>query len=330
MRVGLVGCGRWGSKLLRILVRRPGVTVRAVVDPSPAALARALAVAPSAVPCRRLDDALTLELDAAWIASPSGLHAEHCRQALRAGLDVLVEKPLCTSAADARELRAEAEAGGRIAMVGHVLRFHPAVSRLVALARDGSMGALRHLEARRHTASGSPEPLWTLGPHELSTLHALDPSGVVELDAARGTGADAAVTVRLRLASGLCASLSWSTRARGLARCLVLRGERRLAFLDELDGSGSLRLGEVARHRAEGELLELPEGARVAVVPSRVEVPNADPLARQVDHFARCVAERSPPLTGFDEGLWVVETLARAQAHLDAREQPIMRSAGAH
>ncbi len=74
------------------------------------------------------------------VASPSSAHADQARAALEAGRDVLVEKPLATSAPDAEALAALAERTGRTCAVAMNMRFHPALRRLKELVANGALG----------------------------------------------------------------------------------------------------------------------------------------------------------------------------------------------
>ena len=67
------------------------------------------------------------------IATPAETHAGMVREALVAGKDVFVEKPLCLSVKEGEELVALARQQKRILMVGHLLWYHPAVLKLKEL-----------------------------------------------------------------------------------------------------------------------------------------------------------------------------------------------------
>jgi len=73
------------------------------------------------------------EVHAASIAVPTVHHAAVASQLIQAGVDVLIEKPLTTSLAEADELIKLAEDTGRIAQVGHLERFNPAVQATIPL-----------------------------------------------------------------------------------------------------------------------------------------------------------------------------------------------------
>ena len=75
-------------------------------------------------------------VDAVSIVTPTTLHHSVAMRCLRAGLDVLVEKPITATVAEADELIAEAATRGRILQVGHLERFNPSVVRLMEMAGD--------------------------------------------------------------------------------------------------------------------------------------------------------------------------------------------------
>ena len=76
------------------------------------------------------------------------------RELLRAGVDVLVEKPMAATLAEARDLKAIAERGGRILQVGHLERFNPAIVRLRSILK-----APRFVECHRLARSPSAVPM---------------------------------------------------------------------------------------------------------------------------------------------------------------------------
>jgi predicted dehydrogenase len=93
--------------------------------------------------CRTFTDlelALQEKPDVAFICNPNSMHIPPALACVKAGCDVFIEKPLSNSLEGVPELiRAVAE-GGRIAMIGFHLRFHPAVLALNQALKDGLVG----------------------------------------------------------------------------------------------------------------------------------------------------------------------------------------------
>lgn len=143
VRLALVGCGRIGQRHLQALIHCPGVELAAVVDRD-AEKAAAAAVAFDAVSGTDLGEVLesSLALDGLIVATPSGTHRAVANQGLRAGLHVLVERPLALSAEDAQDLVDVARSRDRHLAVSHFDRFIPTVSRALKALHDGRLGRI--------------------------------------------------------------------------------------------------------------------------------------------------------------------------------------------
>ena len=102
LKMAVVGCGHLGTIHARLLAGREDAELVAVVDPSPAARDRVAA----AHGCRGLacPQELVGLVDAAVVASPTGLHAASSVPLLEAGIDVLVEKPIAASRREAEAI----------------------------------------------------------------------------------------------------------------------------------------------------------------------------------------------------------------------------------
>lgn len=90
-----------------------------------------------------------LEPQAVSIAVPTALHEEVSLAAMEAGADVLVEKPLAANLEQGRHLIEQAKALGRRLMVGHIVRFNPAIQALKQKLQDGDLGRIFQVVARR-------------------------------------------------------------------------------------------------------------------------------------------------------------------------------------
>src|SRR5207342_1012672 len=185
VRVGMVGLGRWGRHLLRNFATLPESDLRWCCDPDPDVLAQQAAAYPAARPTASFDDLLEdSALEAVVLATPVPTHHALARQALEAGKHVFVEKPMTFSASEARDLRDVVQRTGGTLMVGHLLRYHPAVVKLRELIDAGELGDVRYVYGNRvnlGTIRPDENALWSLGVHDVSVvLHLLgdDPDEV--------------------------------------------------------------------------------------------------------------------------------------------------------
>ncbi|MCU0685890.1 MAG: Gfo/Idh/MocA family oxidoreductase [Polyangiaceae bacterium] len=321
LRCVLVGAGAWGTNILRALVAHPLAELSAVVDPSESARESARARAPGAFVLRSLHEAILLgvPLDAALIASPAGTHAPLAAEALSAGLALLCEKPLTTDAGAADALVALAQCERRPALVGHLMRYHPAVVRLLELARSGAIGTPRHVVARRRSPPpprrGDGSALWALGPHDLSVALALDRSALAEIRADESAfdaqGVSHAALLRARFASGLALRLELSRVHPQKERVFAVLGdEGALVFDDMRPAAQKLVLVEGRGVDTPAERLDHDELARRG---RPLPLAPLEPLAEEIDHFVRAVLEGGTPRTPLSDGATIVRWLARAE-----------------
>lgn len=91
--------------------------------------------------------------DAVLITTPDNLHYGPCMAALKAGYDVLLEKPISPSEKECRDILELSRKTGRIVAVCHVLRYAPYFVKLREIIQSGAIGELmsiQHLEPIEH------------------------------------------------------------------------------------------------------------------------------------------------------------------------------------
>lgn len=158
VRIGVVGL-RHGARHVRGFRSTGLAEVTAVCDLDPnrvnAALAEAAPNSRGVSWAEMLDRGL---VDAVVVSLPNDLHSDHARDALMAGLHVAVEKPLCSTGGQARELVRLAEQQGLVLAALHDFRVEPAHWAARELVRTGVLGrvyAARTRWLRRDNAPGS-------------------------------------------------------------------------------------------------------------------------------------------------------------------------------
>jgi len=131
IRVAVVGCGAFGQNHLRVVSKSEDTKLVAAVDVDASKAQQAAAQ----YGCGALTDwrEVPAHAQAAILATPTASHAEIAEGLLKAGVDVLIEKPITADLESARRLQAVAREHGRVLAVGHLERFNPAVMALQKL-----------------------------------------------------------------------------------------------------------------------------------------------------------------------------------------------------
>jgi predicted dehydrogenase len=152
LRYGIIGTGMMGCEHIRSLRALPGARPVAAADPVPRSLEWARHAADDEIDT--YDDARRMlerdDLDVVVVASPNHTHREALEPVWATGRHVMVEKPLCTTVADALKVRERARDHPGMVWVGLEYRFIPAVARFLREVRAGRAGAVRMLFVREH------------------------------------------------------------------------------------------------------------------------------------------------------------------------------------
>jgi predicted dehydrogenase len=163
-RLGFLGVGWIGLSRMRAVVQSGTAEVACIADAAPESIARAAQAAltrmqPPPRTVASLEELLEEELDGLVIATPSGQHAQQAIVALTRGLAVFCQKPLATSAAEARRVVASARAVDRLLDVDFCYRTVAGVPELARLVRSGALGEVFAADLTFHNAYG-PDKTW--------------------------------------------------------------------------------------------------------------------------------------------------------------------------
>jgi predicted dehydrogenase len=320
-RVAVAGLGYWGPNIARNVAAIPGCELRWLCDESAAARERAARAFAGVRVTGELSELLAdPQLDAVMLATPVATHAQLAQAVLRAGKHCFVEKPLATSEQQAADAVAAAQESGKTLMVGHLLEFHPAVTRLKELISSGELGQLYYIYGNRVNLGqlrADENALWSLGAHDVSVvLHLVDEEP--ELCLAQGAsyvrdGVEDVVFCYLRFPSGIAAHLHLSWLDPHKERRITVVGARRMATFDDMLLEGKLAIydkGFDEDARSWGEYI-----ARSGDI-FAPRIPNAEPLRIECEHFLECVRTGAVPRSDGRSGLRVVRVLEALQRSL--------------
>ena len=185
LHIAVIGAGAFGRNHIRIYRELPETHLAAVVEPDPARLAEL----PPGGPGFPFTETMLaagargeLRIDAASVCTPTSTHFEVAAALLRAGVHVLVEKPIAATLEEADALIALAAEHGRILTVGHLERFNPAVQALGALLR-GPMFFESHRLSMFSPRSLDTDVVLDLMIHDLDIVLTLAQSPVTSIHA---------------------------------------------------------------------------------------------------------------------------------------------------
>lgn len=319
MAIALIGAGYWGKNILRNL-RELGV-LRKVYDSSPDRIRELKDQSPEIEFSNSVDEIFNDKaIKGVCIATPASTHYQVVKSALLSGKDVFVEKPLALNTIEAEELVNLAESTGKILMVGHILRYHPAVEKLKTIIEDGELGDIHYIYSNRLNIGKlrtEENILWSFAPHDISVMLFLvgkEPEKVEAYGAAYLQEGIFDVTMtHLEFPKGIMGHIFVSWLHPFKEQKLVVVGSKNMAVFDDLTEEKLF----LYPHKIKWVQEKIP----VAEKADRIAVPveKKEPLKEELIHFLKCMESRYRPYTDGEEGLRVLKVLERAQNALTSK-----------
>ena len=325
VRLAVVGCGRWGTNLVRVLHRTSGAKLVAVCDIDGGRL-KAMRALVGAMDTAREAGVLFKrpDLDGVVIATPASTHFPLARAALEHGKHVLVEKPMVLSIGNAETLLLLAEKSGKILMVDHTYVYTSAARRIRELISVRALGTLRRYVSLR----ANPPPLtqdvgvaWDLAPHDIAILDYVLPGRPVSVSAiasSRLGAVEDSAEIRMGWGDGFTAWIGVNWLSRNKIRRVMIAGTKGTLSYNYSEMAGhTVRVSGVASITAAELLGNGSDGAH-----------GQDPREREtlrtvIEEFIGAIEHRRAPIADGHAGLRVVEALVAAHRSMAKRGKEV-------
>jgi predicted dehydrogenase len=303
MDVGVIGVGTMGRNHARIYSELKAVDTLFLYDVNREA-AGEMARLHGATACGSVGELLSRS-DAVSLCVPTQFHCQVAREVIAAGVHVLIEKPICSTAAEGRSLLA-AIPGDLVVGVGHIERFNPVVPEIRKIIRKPL-----YLEMKRHNPASArisgTSVVDDLMIHDIDiTLHAFfgrRPSSLVS------AGNDDIASALMRW-GGTPVYLSTSRKSSKKIRMCYIEEE-------EFTVEGDFMTQEIYVHRKPGQYsIDADRYVQENII-EKVMVNKLEPLKVELSTFLACAAQGKPfPITPSEavENLEICEEIRRGLA----------------
>jgi UDP-2-acetamido-3-amino-2,3-dideoxy-glucuronate N-acetyltransferase len=311
-KIAVIGGGAWGKNLIRNFHALGALNT--ICDIRADLLMKYKLQYPTVNVSAKYDKILNNDyINSVVITTPAASHYELAKLALLAGKNVYVEKPLALKVEQAWELVELSEKVNRILMVGHILRYHPAINKLKEIIDSGELGNIKYVYSRRLNIGRirtEESILWSFAPHDISVILFLlneQPQAVY----ASGGGyvkndiADVTLTI-MDFPSGVKGHIFVSWLHPFKEQKLVVVGGKKMAVFDELTEKKLF----LYPHKIEWQQ-RVPVACKAEA--EVVQVDNLEPLRLECQHFLDCIQNGDRPITDGYEGLRVLTILYAAQ-----------------
>lgn len=314
IRVALIGYGWWGKNIARNLDALGALYC--ICDTNDKSRAVAGKLYPHAMVYSRLEQVLEDEkVSCVCIATPAVTHAAIALDVLSSGRDVFVEKPLSTNIADGLKVVRTAHRYEKVLMVGHILRYHPAIEKLKKIVDEGKLGELRYIYSNRLNLGKVRKEeniLWSFAPHDIDIIIHLSgrvPRMVLAVGASYLQPRIADTTLSYMFFDGNFHAhiyVSWLHPFKD--QKLVVVGSEAMAVFDDVKKSGKLVIMDGRVEKGEDGQLLVVKSDKCAI-----SISDDEPLRVELVHFLECVRERKKPKTDGMVALKVISVLEACQ-----------------
>lgn len=304
-RVAVAGAGVFGRHHMRVLKSLETAELAGVYDIDAGRAAEA--AAEHGVPAFGSLEELAGAAEAAVVAVPTTAHASVGCALLNAGLDVLIEKPIAPTLAEADALLETASKHDRLIQVGHLERFNPAVEALAAKITIPLFFEIHRLSLFT-PRSLDVDVVLDLMIHDIDVVLALTGMMPEEVRAAGISILSPKVdiaNVRLAFPGGCVANLTASRVSTERVRKVRLFQPHEYISLDYAD--------------QKGVAFRVSPQKQIGFEPFMIQ--KEEPLRREVAHFVDCVTHRRRPRVDGDEGRRALsvalDILEKIEAHAE-------------
>jgi UDP-N-acetylglucosamine 3-dehydrogenase len=292
LRVGVIGVGNMGRNHARIYAESLTTELIGVAD-TDARTASSVAQEFECQSYTNYRDLIKNKPDAISIATPTILHQEIALEAIKENINILVEKPIADTLANADGVIKAAQRRGVKLMVGHIERFNPAITKLKEIIGSGLLGDIISISAKR-VGPYSPRIrdvgiILDLGTHDIDVITFLMGEKVTEIYALAGS-------VIHHYEDHAIITLKFSNGGKGVIETNWLTPHK----VRELTVIGSEGIAEVNYIDSTLKILD-KEWIRDAKIEKR------EPLSLEIEHFINCIRQDKEPMVSGKDGRYALE-----------------------
>lgn len=324
LTIGVAGYGYWGPNMVRNFFNRDDCRVCCVADLDQSRLDKLNKNYPGIQTFQRAEDMIEQgHLDAIVIATPVSTHYALARLALEKNMHVLVEKPICETAAQAKELTVLAAKKGKCLMVDHTYLYTGAVQTIKKLLDNGELGHLQYIDSVRINLGlfqADVNVLWDLATHDISVCNYLtgklpksvNCTGISHED----NGIENITYLTMNYDDKLIVHINSSWTSPVKIRHMVIGGDRKMVFFNDLEPTDKVKVFDA------GYRISSPTDKDTFLVDYRMgdtyipKLSMQEALAGLAEEFVMAISKGAQSISDAQSGLAVMKILEAANKSL--------------
>lgn len=299
VKIGIIGCGRWGINHVKTAYNLLGENLTGVFDSNPKASAKVSEISQSIPFTTNKNDVIkNSDINGVIIATPAETHFELAKECLENEKHVLVEKPITLKSDEAKILVELAKSKNLQIMVGHVLLYHPAIRMIKKYVSEKIIGNLQYVYSNRLNLGAlrsEENVLWSFAPHDISIIQFLTGANPIKINSQGANflqkNIEDTTMTYLKYPNNVHAHIFVSWLHPFKEHRLVVIGDRGMIVFEDSLSKDKLRFYPKGFAKTE-KGIEKFEGDF-----ETVPFENLQPLAEEHKHFYDCIIHNKTPLT---------------------------------
>jgi len=331
-KIGLIGCGYWGTNLLRNFRESPRADVLLVADLDGTRLERVQHLYFNVATTRYWQDVVSNPLiDVVAVATPVSRHFEPALAALNAGKHLMVAKPMAASAEQCKQLMEAAQRNDRTIIVDHTFVYTDAVRKMRELIDNQALGKILYYDSTRVNLGlfqTDASVVWDLAVHDLAIIDYLfveRPRAVSCIAAGHVEGSPENIAfITLFFASGTIAHINVNWMSPVKVRQILVGGDKKMIIFNDVEPTEKIRIydrGVTVGHDKDQMYKKLMTYRLGGVdIPA---LPGNEALKIEINHFFDCIEKSQQPITNAESGLRIIQMLEAINRSIGQRGQVI-------
>lgn len=318
IRFGEIGVGYWGGNLVRNLAQMGSTDMCLVADSNRDRLDHIESLYPLVETTTNADDIFENdEIEAVAIATPVSTHFELASRALECGKHVFVEKPMTSTAKEARVLVDLAQENNKICMVGHTFLYTPAVEWIKNAVDSGLLGKIQYLNSKRMSLGliqSTCNVVHDLAPHDISIICSTLSEMPIAVNAVGASYVNPEIeeiaTITLHFKNNVIGFIQNSWLDPLKIRNLTLVGDAKMVVYDDIQPTDKIYIHDKSVEKPSysdsfGDFAYSYKYGDI-VIP---KLEGGEPIRREMDHFVDCINGKSECRSSAEQGLYVIEII---------------------
>ncbi len=322
LNIGIIGCGYWGPNLVRNFNTIADCHIKYCADIDVHRLKYLQRLYPFLTITKEYRRVIEdPAIDAVAIATPASTHFSIAIEALKAGKNVWIEKPMVASTKEAKILIKEAQMRKLTLFVDHTFIYTGAVRKIKEIINSGAVGGILYFDSIRINLGlfqHDVNVIWDLAPHDLSIMDYLlevSPIGITAAGMGHYNNIENIAYLNLDFDNNMLAHFHFNWLAPVKLRQILICGDKKMILYNDMEPSEKVKIFDrgitIDNNKRKENIYQTLVSYRTGDVHSP-KIDTKEALSVACEHFIECIRYKKTPISDGYAGLEVIKILEAA------------------